>query len=57
MNWLRSVQGIDYIYVYVSNGSDSVIDFYKKLGLEYSHDVFGGFIVAYYQKSGASSEK
>ena len=51
MNWLR----ID--YVYVSNGNDIVIDFYKKLGFDYSHDAFGGFIVVYYQKSGASSEK
>lgn len=54
MNWLYSVQGINYIYVYVSNGNDNVIDFYKKLGFEYSHDVFCGFIIAYYQKVSAA---
>lgn len=50
MNWLRGVPNIRYIYVYISNGNDSVIDFYKNLGFEYSHEVFGGFILAYYQK-------
>lgn len=50
MKWLRNVPDIKYIYVYISNGNNSVIDFYQKLGFEYSHDVFGGFIIAYYQK-------
>jgi ribosomal protein S18 acetylase RimI-like enzyme len=50
MSWLRSVTDIKYIFVYVSNGNNSVIDFYKNYGFEYSHDVFGGFIIAYYQK-------
>jgi GNAT superfamily N-acetyltransferase len=50
MAWLRNVPDIRYIYVYVSNGNDGVVDFYKKFGFEYSHDVFGGFIIAYYQE-------
>jgi GNAT superfamily N-acetyltransferase len=50
MNWLRKVPDIKYIYVYRSNGNNSVIDFYKRLGFGYSHEVFGGFIIAYYQK-------
>ncbi len=50
MRWLRNVPGIKYIYVYISNGNNSVIDFYEKFGFEYSHDVFGGFIIAYYQR-------
>jgi ribosomal protein S18 acetylase RimI-like enzyme len=50
MRWLRSVPEIKYIFVYISNGNDSVIDFYKKFGFESSHDVFGGFIIAYYQR-------
>lgn len=51
MDWLRAVPDIRYIYVYISNGNESVIDFYKTYGFEYSHDVFGGFIIAYYQKA------
>ena len=50
MDWLRNVPDVEYIYVYISNGNDKVIDFYRNLGFEYSHDVFGGFIIAYYQK-------
>jgi ribosomal protein S18 acetylase RimI-like enzyme len=50
MSWLRSVTDIKYIFVYISNGNNSVIDFYKNYGFEYSHEVFGGFIIAYYQK-------
>jgi len=50
MAWLRSVPDVRYLYVYISNGNDGVIDFYNKYGFEYSHDVFGGFIIAYYQR-------
>jgi len=51
MVWLRDVPDVEYIYVYISNGNDKVIDFYKNFGFEYSHDVFGKFIIAYYQKA------
>lgn len=50
MHWLRSVPEINSIFVFISNGNDSVMDFYKNYGFKYSHDVFGGFITAYYQK-------
>ncbi len=50
MAWLRAVPDIRYLYVYISNGNDGVIDFYKSYGFEYSHDVSGGFIIAYYQR-------
>jgi len=48
MRWLRAVPDIQTIYVYVSNGNDSVISLYKNLGFQYIHDVFGGFVPAYY---------
>ena len=48
MAWLRSVPELRTVYVYISNGNDSVISLYKSFGFRYSHDVFGGFIVAYY---------
>lgn len=50
MDWLRNVSDIKYIYVYISNGNDSMIEFYKSFGFEYSHEVFNGFIIAYYQR-------
>jgi ribosomal protein S18 acetylase RimI-like enzyme len=51
MRWLKSVAEIQYIFVYISNGNEQVIDFYQKYGFIYSHDVFGGFIIAYYQSN------
>ncbi len=51
MRWLRSVPEIKYIFVYISNGNENVIDFYKSYGFEYSHEVFGRFIIAYYQNA------
>ncbi|MBS7525658.1 GNAT family N-acetyltransferase [Fusibacter paucivorans] len=50
MRWLTQLEAVAYLYVYISNGNDEVIDFYKQYGFAYSHDVFGGFIKAYYQK-------
>ena len=48
MDWMKSIERISGIYVYVSNGNERVADFYRKFGFEYSHDVLGGFIKAYY---------
>jgi hypothetical protein len=47
---MKSIIGITGIYVYVSNGNEQVVDFYKKFGFQYSHNVLGGFITAYYQR-------
>lgn len=49
MDWLKGIDKIDGIYVYVSNGNEKVADFYKKYGFDYSHKVLGGFIKAYYR--------
>lgn len=49
MNWMKSIEKISGIYVYVSNGNERVADFYKKFGFRFSHEVLGGFITAYYQ--------
>lgn len=50
MDWMKSVEGITGVYVYVSNGNEQVVDFYKRLGFQFSHEVLGGFITAYYKK-------
>ncbi|HKK42473.1 MAG TPA: GNAT family N-acetyltransferase [Bacteroidales bacterium] len=49
MDWMKSIEKISGIYVYVSNGNEKVADFYKKYGFRFSHDVLGGFITAWYQ--------
>ena len=50
MEWLSQDIRSEYIFVHVSNGNTAAEDFYKKLGFEYSHDVFKGFIIGYYKK-------
>ena len=48
MEWLKSFNGVDFIFAYISNGNDSALDFYLKNGFKYSHEVFGGFIKTTY---------
>lgn len=50
MDWFREPADVQTAFVYVSNGNGSVISLYRNLGFRYSHDVFGGFILAYSMK-------
>ncbi len=47
MQWFRTVEDLHTLFVYISNGNDGVVSLYRNLGFRYSHDVFGGFILAY----------
>ncbi len=47
MEWFRNTADAQSVFVYISNGNDGVISLYRNLGFRYSHDVFGGFIIAY----------
>lgn len=49
MEWLESFPDVDLIFIYVSNGNDTALNFYLNRGFTYSHDVFGGFIKAVYK--------
>jgi ribosomal protein S18 acetylase RimI-like enzyme len=50
IEWFKSFADIEYVFVYISNGNDGALSFYKKYGFEHSHEVFGGFIHALYMK-------
>jgi ribosomal protein S18 acetylase RimI-like enzyme len=50
MEWFQNVAAVQTAFVYISNGNDGVISLYRNLGFRYSHDVFGGFILAYSMK-------
>ena len=50
MEWLRESPGIDLVFVYISNGNDVALSFYRKYGFRHSHEVFGGFIHALYMR-------
>ncbi len=49
MDWLKSFDDTKTLFVYVSNGNEGVIPFYKRYGFVDSHEVFGGFIHALWQ--------
>lgn len=50
MNWLKSSNDVEDLWVFVANGNEEVGKFYKKYGFTFSHSVFNGFIDAYHQK-------
>ncbi|MDR0499425.1 MAG: GNAT family N-acetyltransferase [Holophagales bacterium] len=50
MEWFKSFPDIDIVFVYISNGNDSALNFYKNYGFVHSHEVFGGFIHALYKQ-------
>ena len=49
MEWLRALPDARYLFVDVSEGNNAA-SFYARYGFEFSHDVLGGIIKAYYQK-------
>ncbi|MFC5452885.1 GNAT family N-acetyltransferase [Paenibacillus aestuarii] len=49
MGWLESLPDVDLIMIYVSNGNDAASNFYLSRGFTFSHDVFDGFIQAFYK--------
>lgn len=50
MNWLKSSDDVEELWVFVANGNEQVGSFYEKYGFKLSHSVFNGFIYAYHQK-------
>jgi GNAT superfamily N-acetyltransferase len=44
MDWLKQVQEIKDYFVFVSNGNDDALQFYKRKGFTVSHDILDGFI-------------
>jgi len=50
MRWMKSFDDVDIVFVYISNGNDSALEFYLRHGFIFSHKVFGGFILAAYHK-------
>ena len=51
MEWLRSHDDVSDLWVYVANGNESVGRFYESYGFDFSHEVFGGFVLAYVQRA------
>lgn len=44
MKWLESFEDIKDIFIFVSNGNDGALKFYKDKGFKVSHEILDGFI-------------
>jgi ribosomal protein S18 acetylase RimI-like enzyme len=44
MEWLKQFDDIEDYFIYVSNGNDDALEFYKRKGFSVSHEILEGFI-------------
>ncbi len=44
MEWLKQFDDVEDYFIFVSNGNDSALEFYKRKGFLESHDILDGFI-------------
>ena len=44
MEWLGQFKGIEDYFIFVSNGNEDALEFYKRKGFSVSHDILDGFI-------------
>jgi GNAT superfamily N-acetyltransferase len=44
MDWLRQFEDVEDYFIYVSNGNEDALEFYKRKGFAVSHDILDGFI-------------
>ncbi|MGG4491055.1 GNAT family N-acetyltransferase [Metabacillus idriensis] len=44
MGWLKQFEDIEDYFIFVSNGNDNALEFYKRKGFSVSHDILDGFI-------------
>jgi ribosomal protein S18 acetylase RimI-like enzyme len=44
MKWLNQFDDVEDFFIFVSNGNDDALEFYKRKGFSVSHDILDGFI-------------
>ncbi|MGG3466843.1 GNAT family N-acetyltransferase [Neobacillus pocheonensis] len=44
MKWLQQFEGVEDYFIFVSNGNDDALEFYKRKGFYVSHEILDGFI-------------
>ncbi|WP_155591041.1 GNAT family N-acetyltransferase [Lysinibacillus cavernae] len=44
MQWLKQFDDVEDHFIYVSNGNENALEFYKRKGFYVSHDILDGFI-------------
>jgi GNAT superfamily N-acetyltransferase len=50
MKWLQQFEEVEDYFIYVSNGNDDALEFYKRKGFSVSHDILDGFITVLRKK-------
>jgi GNAT superfamily N-acetyltransferase len=50
MEWLQQFEEVEDYFIYVSNGNDDALEFYKRKGFFVSHDILDGFITVLRKK-------
>jgi GNAT superfamily N-acetyltransferase len=54
MNWLNQFDDIEDYFIFVSNGNDTALEFYKHKGFNVSHEILDGFITVLRNKKRVS---
>lgn len=44
MEWIKQFNDVEDYFIYVSNGNNNALEFYKRKGFSVSHDILDGFI-------------
>jgi GNAT superfamily N-acetyltransferase len=44
MKWLKGFEDVEDYFIFVSNGNNNALEFYKRKGFSVSHDILDGFI-------------
>lgn len=44
MEWIKQFDDVEDYFIYVSNGNNDAMEFYKRKGFSVSHDILDGFI-------------
>jgi GNAT superfamily N-acetyltransferase len=50
LEWLQQFEEVEDYFIYVSNGNDDALEFYKRKGFSVSHDILDGFITVLRKK-------
>ncbi|MGG1675218.1 GNAT family N-acetyltransferase [Neobacillus sp. NRS-1170] len=50
MEWLQQFEDVEDYFIYVSNGNDDALEFYKRKGFSVSHEILDGFITVLRKK-------
>lgn len=44
MKWLKQFDDVEDYFIFVSNGNNNALEFYRRKGFSVSHDILDGFI-------------